>query len=246
MGLAVISVASGGLPVVEAGSGLAVTEAANLRGIAVTKVVGKPGMPVKFVNADGGPAVTFTTWNPADLLRVALTNGNLTATNTTTTQPSGVRSVSSFSTGKYYWEATAGPWNSFSTDIGMGNASQAFNGAALGSGGIFLNKDGAIYRNGSASGMPTFGIRAAGNVIGIAVDLTARLIWFRLAPAGNWNNSGTANPATAVGGVDVSSITGALFPTYLPYTLNDAFTANFGGSAFSGTVPSGFTAGWPA
>jgi hypothetical protein len=26
----------------------------------------------------------------------------------------------------------------------------------------------------------------------------------------------------------------------------NAFTANFGGSAFSGAVPSGYTAGWPA
>ena len=54
MGLAVVTVASGGLPVVDVTSttpktGMAVTEASNGRGIAVTKVVGKPGLPVTYV-----------------------------------------------------------------------------------------------------------------------------------------------------------------------------------------------------
>jgi len=54
MGLAVVTVAAGGLPVVDVTAttpklGVSVTEAANGRGIAVTKVVGKPGMPVTFV-----------------------------------------------------------------------------------------------------------------------------------------------------------------------------------------------------
>jgi hypothetical protein len=48
MGLPVVTVASGGLPVVETTSGTPVTEAANLRGVPVTKVVGKPGLPVTF------------------------------------------------------------------------------------------------------------------------------------------------------------------------------------------------------
>ena len=53
MGIAVITVAAGGLPVVDVSAttkvGLPVTEAANGRGVAVTKVVGKPGMPVVYV-----------------------------------------------------------------------------------------------------------------------------------------------------------------------------------------------------
>ena len=57
MGLAVVTVASGGLPVVDVTAiapkrGLPVTEAANGRGVAVTKVTGgKPGMPVVYVAA---------------------------------------------------------------------------------------------------------------------------------------------------------------------------------------------------
>jgi hypothetical protein len=58
MGLAVVTVASGGMPVVDVGadatmtrkSGTPVTEAANGKGIAVTKVAaGKLGMAVIYV-----------------------------------------------------------------------------------------------------------------------------------------------------------------------------------------------------
>ena len=53
MGMPVISVASGGLPVVETPLGKPVSEAANGRGVAVTKVIGKPGLPVVYVAAAG-------------------------------------------------------------------------------------------------------------------------------------------------------------------------------------------------
>ena len=56
MGMPVISVASGGLPVVETPYGATVTEATNGFGRAVTKVVGKPGMPVQYVTTAGAPA----------------------------------------------------------------------------------------------------------------------------------------------------------------------------------------------
>ena len=54
MGMPVVTVAAGGLPVVDVTAiaprtGVPVTEAANGRGVPVTKVVGKPGMPVVFV-----------------------------------------------------------------------------------------------------------------------------------------------------------------------------------------------------
>lgn len=56
MGLAVVTVAAGGLPVVDVTAttprlGLSVSEAANGRGVPVTKVVGKPGLAVTFVTS---------------------------------------------------------------------------------------------------------------------------------------------------------------------------------------------------
>jgi hypothetical protein len=54
MGMPVVTVAAGGLPVVDVTAiaprtGLPVTEAANGRGGPVTKDTGKPGLPVVFV-----------------------------------------------------------------------------------------------------------------------------------------------------------------------------------------------------
>jgi hypothetical protein len=54
MSFPVVTVASGGLPVVDVTAiaplrGVTVTEAANGRGLAVTKVVGKPGLPVVYL-----------------------------------------------------------------------------------------------------------------------------------------------------------------------------------------------------
>ena len=56
MGMPVVTVASGGMPVVEATFGTPVTEAANGYGVPVTKVVGKPGLPVVFetIGVGGG------------------------------------------------------------------------------------------------------------------------------------------------------------------------------------------------
>jgi hypothetical protein len=60
MGLPVVTVATGGLPVAETTKGLPVSEAAKY-GIAVTKVVGKPGLPVTYVaESSGGAAAAWT------------------------------------------------------------------------------------------------------------------------------------------------------------------------------------------
>ena len=107
---------------------------------------------------------------------------------------------------------------------------------------------GHIYLAGVPAG-PTLGARANGDIIGVALDLVNQLIWFRVAPSGNWNGSGTANPATGVGGVSLQSIAGVGVPLY-PYAYlqgsGQAYTANFGDSAFTGAVPASFTSGFTA
>jgi hypothetical protein len=79
MALAVVTVAAGGLPVVDVTAvapraGLPVTEATNGRGIAVTLVIGG-GLPIIFVPMDGGASA----FNPSDK-DVDVTPSNLTAT----------------------------------------------------------------------------------------------------------------------------------------------------------------------
>ena len=75
--------------------------------------------------------------------------------------------------------------------------------------------DGKVYIDGSStSGYPTFGYNGA--VVDVAVDRDNNLIWMRV-DGGLWNNSSSANPATATGGVDISSVPGIVYPGVNPY-----------------------------
>jgi hypothetical protein len=251
MPLPVVTVASGGLAVIDTGGGgplgLPVTEAANKFGLAVTKVAaGKPGLGVVYVNASGAvvppvPPFTASTWNAADKVATNLTNGNLTATSSGSAG-SG-RASPGYSAGKFYWEFTFVNVSQTTTSAGFGSTGAALPINVTSAGGTGLGGGGAITVGGVNQG--SVGVRANGDVIGVAVDLTANLIWYRVAPVGTWNNSGTANPATGVGGLSISALTKPLVPTfYLSTVTGQALTANFGASAFTGAVPSGFTAGW--
>lgn len=180
-----------------------------------------------------------TTWNPADLTSITLSNTNLTAS--VVGSGGGVRGIAGLSAGKYYWECVYTNINTNTISCGISLSSGNLTTPAAGT--AFIQRStGGITINGSSTGS-ALGIIGIAAVVGIAVDFTAQLIWFRIAPAGNWNGSGTANPATGTGGLSISTISsGALYP-YMCGATSDVLTANFGSSAFSGTVPSGFTSG---
>jgi hypothetical protein len=188
-----------------------------------------------------------TTWNTADkTASVTLSNGNLTAT-ITALGNQGARSIYSTAAGKYYWEYTF--TNTTNDGCGIVNLATALsttgvNGVA---GAAYVNSTGNVLVN-STSNSATLGVFATGNIACIALDLDNRLIWFRKGAAGNWNNSGTANPATGVGGFALTFV-GAGVAAYGLMTgqsaTNGAITANFGDSAFAGVVPAGFAAGFP-
>jgi hypothetical protein len=183
-----------------------------------------------------------TTWSTTDLLNITLTGGNLIATGTN--PASGVRGKDALTSGKFYWEQTYTTINTNSIATGISLATASLTSPAAGSS-IVLRLTGNIQVNNTFTGS-TLGIISPGAVIGVAVDFTGKLIWYRVAPAGNWNGSGTANPATATGGLNIASIaTGPLYALMASGT-SDKLTANFGDAAFSGAVPSGFTAGFPA
>jgi hypothetical protein len=103
---------------------------------------------------------------------------------------------------------------------------------------------GAIYGDGVNSGWDLDTYIAAGDVIGIAVDLDNRTAWFKnVTQGGAWNGPTAAgNPATNVNGVAVPA--GSIIPVVGFGANNDTYTANFGVTVFAGTVPSGFTSGW--
>jgi hypothetical protein len=199
------------------------------------------GSPIASSAASWSIATTYATWNAADSLNVTFASANLKITSTSSSPGGAARGTAGYSTGKFYWEVTMTQWTSNSW-VGIATAGAAHPLSLFTAGSAGVNTTGAISVNGSSSGS-SLGSRSNGDVIGIAVDFGAALIWWRVAPSGNWNGSGTANPATGTGGISISALTGPLYPYSSLFTSGDNATANFGAGAFSGAVPSGFAAG---
>lgn len=200
------------------------------------------------------PPIVPTTLNPADKdTHITLSGGNLTAAGTAG-WTGLVRSVKSQSAGKFYWEIT---FNATQSQSGVGVAigslavaTQTFSNAGTGKAGlvqignVFVDGSATITVGGVGSSNISFGTITSGTVICIAVDLTAKLIWWRLGAAGNWNNAAGRDPATGVGGASITNLTTAYATDC--FGGADTLISNFGATAFVGVVPSGFTAGWPA
>jgi hypothetical protein len=175
-------------------------------GVAGDKITANFGATA-FVGAVPSGFASFApagTWNPADCsASITLSGGNLIAT-TTTTAAAGVRGNIATSTGKYYCEYTFTTVNTNSTEVGFGKSSAVLSsGSSVGI--AWINRTGPITINNVGTGV-SLGTISVGGTVSVAIDCTAKLIWFRIAPSGNWNNSGTANPAAGVGGFDISSI----------------------------------------
>jgi hypothetical protein len=187
-----------------------------------------------------------TNWNSSDKsANVTLTGSSLIAT--ASGSAAWVRAVDKQITGKFYWEAKPTVWGNANTGVGFCQFGVT---APLptASGTCVVTKGGTIFVDGSSSGS-TLSARAANDVIGIALDCSNQLVWFRVAPSGNWNGSATANPATGVGGISVGTLAGRGLPAYPLAMMGanlDSITGNFGDTSFSGTVSSGFTSGFTA
>lgn len=69
-------------------------------------------------------------------------------------------------------------------------------------------------------------------------------IWFRLNN-GSWFPNG-GDPAALTGGISMVPIQGHPFFVGVQGSGDAGISVNFGATAFAGTVPDGFTAGWPS
>lgn len=196
----------------------------------------------------GGATATF---NPSDKgANISLSGGDLIATNAVTGNRNGVRSTTSHSSGKYYFEATMGGNDaSYAHSIGLASGTANLSSTSIGdtadSGSLF-NGDVQFYTTGG-SGSTGISYNGTSHVVCVAVDLDNDNIWYRIG-AGDWNNSGSNDPATNTGGKSISALT-ADKPLFVLCTAdstagggsaNSVQTYNFGGSAYSHTPPSGF------
>lgn len=177
---------------------------------------------------------------------ITLTGSNLIATATS----SGVgyaRATGGQITGKFYFEFKPTVWVGASTGGGitLDPAMLASPNGNVPAGIFMVYKSGAIWYDNANTGS-SLGARAANDVFSVAIDFDARLGWIRVAPSGNWNGNASADPATGVGGINIYYF-GKGIPGYPVVSTNanlDSITVNFGDSAFTGTVPSGFTSGF--
>jgi hypothetical protein len=186
--------------------------------------------------------VAATTWNPSAIgAGISLSNGNLTATYTgANANNSGKANISHLS-GKFYWEIV---WNvngaSAADVIGFGTASAGLTNYQIGitdNNSYGWTPSGAVYFQGAS--VASIQSCSVTSTCSIALDIGANLVWFR-TDAGNWNNSGTANPATGVGGLSISPLGTPLFPMFTTFVSGDQLVANFGATAFAQTAPAGF------
>jgi len=205
----------------------------------------------KPATSGGGSTTAFDPSNTN--ASIALSNGNLTGTNTYAVNGAygNTQSIASHSTGKFFNEFTLTTLDPNAYAVPVGLITTSGGGASLNPG---LGFDASIslgYYAGNGvmsfnSAVITGGsiqTSAQGDVVGMAVDIGGALIWIR-TNAGNWNNSGTANPATGAGGISISGlltnpISVAVSIFQQAHNLSSV-TANFGATSYAHSAPAGF------
>lgn len=183
-------------------------------------------------------AAATTTWNPADKdSHFALSGSDLIATMTGQTGFVSLRAIAGISgSSKKHFEVTA--TTTGLEVVGLGNISAALNSYA----GADANSIGYLYNTQVLVGgvealiMPALG---EGDVVSVEIDRGANLIWFA-KNGGDWNNNASADPAAGTNGIDISSVTGTLYPMTAAFTDGCVRTANFGATAYTKAASSGF------
>jgi hypothetical protein len=189
---------------------------------------------------------------------VTLSNSNKTATPASSSPYNHMLGTPARYTGKRYFEIV--PSSTSFTAVGLaggeGHQKQGDGGnfGAWYIGQIGWDSSGAVKAVNKFTSSPnvvtvaTIQTWAATNNLCIAADLDALLIWFR-TNGGNWNNSGANDPATGVGGIDLSwALSGASNRLLWP-GMNAGNTGaqvmRLLAADFAQSVPSGYSA-WGA
>jgi len=192
-------------------------------------------------------------WNGADVYgTVTLSADKMTATSASGAITScGVRGSLGKASGKWYveWTVLAGGADfSTSTNDAVGIATLA---ASLSSwvgthqtGGAGVNLfNGHVWSNNVDTGIVLSPINpGVYNNIGMALDMDNKRVWFR-AYGGYWNNNSANNPATNVGGIDISALFTAgvaAYPVLGMFQNGDGATINLGQLPNTFAVPTGF------
>lgn len=210
------------------------------------------------ISSIGTPATLDATPDGA-----SLSNGNLTATKTTSFFGTGAAwSASSQNWGKFYFEVTVDSTHGLEDFIGITmNDTDSFHTTEGGSY-VTINNLGQMFSQGIYSGRYFNHYAVAGDVYGVAVDLTDQTptyggsIWFRLN-GGPWNGQGAigdtsppADPTIRITGIKMSGYSyGERWYPAVGFggsnaLSGDRMTANFGATPFFSPQPEGYSF-WP-
>ena len=186
-----------------------------------------------------GSSTAYATWDPNKKdTHITLSSVNLVATNGENVN-NAVYATVGITSGKWYWEIVPAGTGSGSELIGVGNSHAAtthysnyYIGQDADTWGYYWN--GSKYNAGATSYGSTW---TNGNIIGVAVDMTAGKIWW--SKNNVWQASG--DPANGTNAA-YTNLTGTIYPAVSIYATG-SMTARFGPSNLSYTPPTGFTAG---
>lgn len=180
-------------------------------------------------------------WNQQDKgTNVTLSGGLLTAT-CNATQDNAVRANKYRGAGKWYAELNGVSLGAGDTGLGLASAAAVLAGIGGSVANAFVHfYGGNCYANTSL--VFNLGGMAAGGIEQLCYDGTAHLAWLRFS-GGNWNGNAAYDPAAGTGGINTSAWdTGGLVPVFAVSVSGDSAIINAGGSSFSFTPPTGFSA----
>jgi hypothetical protein len=193
------------------------------------------------------PRATATTLDPSNkAASVTLSNGNLTAVGGGATNTVQVRSVASIRPrDKVYFEVVLDNAGNGNSGFGFGvteyNAATTDNflGAHMFDVCLLIGLSGVVYHNSAGTGEAlSTAVTTSGSRYGVAVDRVNNKWWARLN-GGSWNNNGSADPTTNVGGFDLAwTYADDLFAALM--IPSESMTVNFGATAFTDTKPTGY------
>lgn len=192
--------------------------------------------PTTTVTAGAG-GMGGTTLNPNDRHEnIVLLDGNLTATGTIGSANDSVRATTAHAEGVWYFEATLDRAENGYNAVGVADseewldvsAGSTSNGCGYDSGGGILCYATGVF----ATAEPYY----SGDVIGVAVDLDQRVVYFQRN--GAW--VGGASPEQGNG---FPYGAGAMLPM-ITLSDDDQTTTNFGALPFLLPVPAGYAPGW--
>jgi hypothetical protein len=192
----------------------------------VSKAISPPVVTTTLDPTIGTPSTTFS-------------NGNLTVTGTAGSGANTAKSIASHTAGKYYCEFTCGTITN--TGVGLTTLARTVN-DYMGNNGCPAVANWSGGWTGGTGGTSTAQVLVTGHQYAMAIDLDNNSYWMKdLTLGGNWNNNVGANPATNALGYTHNLLAAATVLVGVnPGATGDSVTFNFGATAYTGVVPSGY------